>query len=162
MTNRQCDREHEVWQAVREDRWDVSLREHAETCPVCRDVLVTAAWVRGRAPEPSAVPSGVGEAERLWRLSAPLRAWSGPASDRAALFTAILSWAAPLFMALVGLWIFRADLAETEGLLVSAAQQLSKACDPAGAALAAHAVAFLLALAALTALLARAALRRRA
>jgi hypothetical protein len=45
MSQIQCEREDEVWEACRSDLWTSALREHASYCTACAEVVIVAEFL---------------------------------------------------------------------------------------------------------------------
>lgn len=72
MTPFECPFEDEVLSAVEQGRWpgrvETSLRDHVETCPVCRDVVRVAEAFDGRGAEDRS-GAAVPDAGRVWWMA---------------------------------------------------------------------------------------------
>ena len=56
MNRLYCDKEKQVLQALGDSEWDDSLRDHASECPICKDLVVVAEFMRDEAELTKAAP----------------------------------------------------------------------------------------------------------
>jgi hypothetical protein len=105
MSAGECTREHEVVAAVMSARWpegcDLELREHADACPVCRDIAAIAPALRqdlrcADAPVPAA-------GQVWWRAAIRARADASRAAARPMVWLQAVTGAGAAGVALAGL-----------------------------------------------------------
>jgi hypothetical protein len=101
----ECTREHEVVAAVMSGRWpegcDVELRDHAEACPACRDVVAIAPALREDLRYADVQVPAAGQV--WWRAAIRARADASRAAARPMIWLQALTGAGAAGATLAGL-----------------------------------------------------------